>query len=157
MAIDYQTREWKDDQAGGTPIDAANLNRMEQGIANACAGVDEIKGPGGVSADMIADGSISESKLSEDLRDFVSQSSVVRSQIDSSADWNDLESGTYRVSGIGAGGPDAFGYGVLLVSKTSSDSGACAFQMYVLSGANGCKIRTQWDGSWSEWHDLQVS
>lgn len=73
MAIDYQTREWKDDQTGGTPIDAANLNRMEQGIANACAGVDGIKSAGGVSADMIADGSISESKLSEDLRDFVSQ------------------------------------------------------------------------------------
>ena len=77
MAIDYQTREWKDDQAGGTPIDAANLNRMEQGIANACAGVDEIKGPGGVSADMIADGSISESKLSEGLRDFVSQKQYI--------------------------------------------------------------------------------
>lgn len=73
MAIDYQTREWKDDQTGGTPIDAANLNRMEQGIANACAGVDGIKGTGGVSADMIADSSISESKLSKDLRDFVSQ------------------------------------------------------------------------------------
>ena len=77
MAIDYQTREWKDDQTGGTPIDAANLNRMEQGIANACAGVDEIKGPGGVSADMIADGSISESKLSEDLRDLFWSSVVL--------------------------------------------------------------------------------
>lgn len=76
MAIDYQTREWKDDQTGGTPIDAANLNRMEQGIANACAGVDGIKGTGGVSADMIADGSISESKLSEDLRDFVSHAEL---------------------------------------------------------------------------------
>ena len=42
-AIDYESLEWKDDAAGGTPIEAAALNRMEQGIADACAGVDELR------------------------------------------------------------------------------------------------------------------
>lgn len=42
-AIDYYSLEWKDDAAGGTPIEAAALNRMEQGIADACAGVDQLR------------------------------------------------------------------------------------------------------------------
>lgn len=42
-AIDYESLEWKDDAAGGTPIEAAALNRMEQGIADACAGVDQLR------------------------------------------------------------------------------------------------------------------
>lgn len=42
-AIDYDSLEWKDDAAGGTPIEAAALNRMEQGIADACAGVDQLR------------------------------------------------------------------------------------------------------------------
>ena len=42
-AIDYESLEWKDDASGGTPIDAAALNRMEGGIADACAGVDELR------------------------------------------------------------------------------------------------------------------
>ena len=42
-AIDYKSLEWKDDAAGGTPIEAAALNRMEQGIADACAGVDQLR------------------------------------------------------------------------------------------------------------------
>ena len=42
-AIDYENLEWKDDAAGGTPIEAAALNRMEQGIADACAGVDQLR------------------------------------------------------------------------------------------------------------------
>ena len=42
-AIDYKSLEWKDDATGGTPIEAAALNRMEQGIADACAGVDQLR------------------------------------------------------------------------------------------------------------------
>lgn len=42
-AIDYESIEWKDDAAGGTPIEAAALNRMEQGISNACNAVDELR------------------------------------------------------------------------------------------------------------------
>ena len=42
-AIDYDSLEWKDDAAGGTPIEAAALNRMEGGIADACAGVDQLR------------------------------------------------------------------------------------------------------------------
>ena len=42
-AIGYDSLEWKDDAAGGTPIEAPALNRMEQGIADACAGVDQLR------------------------------------------------------------------------------------------------------------------
>ena len=42
-AIGYESLEWKDDASGGTPIEAAALNRMEGGIADACAGVDELR------------------------------------------------------------------------------------------------------------------
>ena len=42
--ISYEsTKEWKDFQTGGTRIDAADLNNMEQGISDACAGVDELR------------------------------------------------------------------------------------------------------------------
>lgn len=37
------TKEWADFQTGGTRIDAADLNNMEQGIADACAAVDELR------------------------------------------------------------------------------------------------------------------
>lgn len=37
------TKEWQDFQTGGTRIDAADLNNMEQGISDACAGVDELR------------------------------------------------------------------------------------------------------------------
>lgn len=41
-AIEYEPREWRDDRDGGTPIDAAALNRMERGIADAAKGVNDI-------------------------------------------------------------------------------------------------------------------
>ena len=42
--ISYEaSKEWKDFQTGGTRIDAADLNHMEQGISDACAGVDELR------------------------------------------------------------------------------------------------------------------
>lgn len=115
MAIDYHTREWKDDQTGGTPIDAANLNRMEQGIANACAGVDGIKGTGGVSADMIADGSISESKLSSDLRDFVSQT-----QLYSDESWLVMQLGPFMYARC---------YHVATAGSGSWESTSCPFSI----------------------------
>ena len=41
MPIDYQAHEWKAGEEGRTPVNAENLNRMEQGIADACAFADE--------------------------------------------------------------------------------------------------------------------
>ena len=41
--IGYESLEWQDDAAGGTPIESAALNRMEGGIADACAGVDALR------------------------------------------------------------------------------------------------------------------
>ena len=37
------TKSWQDFQTGGTRVDAADLNNMEQGIADACSGVDELR------------------------------------------------------------------------------------------------------------------
>lgn len=37
------TKEWQDFQTGGTRIDAADLNNMENGISDACAAVDELR------------------------------------------------------------------------------------------------------------------
>lgn len=37
------TKEWADYQTGGTRIDAADLNNMEGGIADACAAVDQLR------------------------------------------------------------------------------------------------------------------
>ena len=44
MAIDYEAREWKDGASGGTSIDAANLNRMEAGIADTANAVNGLLG-----------------------------------------------------------------------------------------------------------------
>ena len=42
--IGYEaSKEWKDFQTGGTRIDAADLNHMEQGISDACNAVDELR------------------------------------------------------------------------------------------------------------------
>ena len=41
--IDYESTEWADDSVGGTPITATQLNRMEGGIADACAAVDQLR------------------------------------------------------------------------------------------------------------------
>ena len=41
MPIDYQAHEWKAGEEGRTPVNAENLNRMEQGIADACAFADK--------------------------------------------------------------------------------------------------------------------
>lgn len=40
--LEFEPREWKDDKEGGTPIDALALNRMEQGIADAIKGVNDV-------------------------------------------------------------------------------------------------------------------
>lgn len=37
------TKEWQDFQTGGTRIDAADLNNMENGISDACNAVDELR------------------------------------------------------------------------------------------------------------------
>lgn len=42
--IGYEaSKEWQDYQTGGTRIDAADLNHMEQGISDACNAVDELR------------------------------------------------------------------------------------------------------------------
>lgn len=43
-AIGYEvSNEWKPYDTGGTLVRATNLNHIEQGIANACAGVDQLR------------------------------------------------------------------------------------------------------------------
>ena len=42
MAINYESQEWANDSTGATPINDDALNRMEGGISDACAGVDEL-------------------------------------------------------------------------------------------------------------------
>lgn len=42
MAIGYEAQEWKDGAEGGTPIDAAALNRIESGIAQTALVTDEL-------------------------------------------------------------------------------------------------------------------
>ena len=41
--IAYEGKEWQSYQTGGTLIRAVDLNNMEQGISDACAGVDELR------------------------------------------------------------------------------------------------------------------
>ena len=40
--ISYRPTAWKDDRAGGTPITAEQLNRIERGVADAAAGVNAL-------------------------------------------------------------------------------------------------------------------
>lgn len=40
--LSFTATDWKDDKAGGTPITAAQLNRVEKGIADAVRGVNDI-------------------------------------------------------------------------------------------------------------------
>lgn len=42
MAIEYSGKTWQDYPSETTPITAAELNRMEQGIKSACDGVDDV-------------------------------------------------------------------------------------------------------------------
>lgn len=83
MAIGYEATEWKDGAQGGTPIDAAALNKMENGISEACAAVDLLNQEGNVTTEdiaskavtteKIADGAVGLDQLSEEVRDSVSQ------------------------------------------------------------------------------------
>ena len=83
MAIGYEATEWKDGAQGGTPIDAAALNKMENGISEACAAVDLLNEEGNVTTEdiaskavtteKIADGAVGLDQLSEEVRDSVSQ------------------------------------------------------------------------------------
>ena len=41
--IGYEGKEWKSYQTGGTLVRAADLNNIENGIVEACAGVDELR------------------------------------------------------------------------------------------------------------------
>lgn len=41
--IGYEGKEWQSYQTGGTLVRATDLNNMEQGISDACAGVDELR------------------------------------------------------------------------------------------------------------------
>lgn len=55
----YTPLEWKDGPEGGTPISAANLNRMEQGIKDAHDGLLHLPPPGSITAyggDSVPDG-----------------------------------------------------------------------------------------------------
>lgn len=40
--LSFTATDWKDDKAGGTPITAAQLNRVEKGIQDAVRGVNDI-------------------------------------------------------------------------------------------------------------------
>lgn len=83
MAIGYEATEWKDGAQGGTPIDAAALNKMENGISEACAAVDLLNEEGNVTTgdiaskavttEKIADGAVGLDQLSEEVRDSVSR------------------------------------------------------------------------------------
>lgn len=95
MAISYSPREWADGSSGGTPIDAASLNRMESGIANAVAGVNQLNEAGNVttddiaaaavSTDKIADGAVTSAKLAQAVRDSISQAQSTASSAKSAA------------------------------------------------------------------------
>lgn len=88
MAIGYEATEWKDGAQGGTPIDAAALNKMENGISEACAAVDLLNEEGNVTTEdiaskavtteKIADGAVGLDQLSEELRDSVSQAPLIQ-------------------------------------------------------------------------------
>ena len=41
--IAYEGKEWQSYQTGGTLVRAVDLNNMEKGISDACAGVDELR------------------------------------------------------------------------------------------------------------------
>lgn len=82
MPINYQAHEWKDGASGGTPIDAESLNRIEQGVADACAGVDSLTDhlekmsePGYVSTEALADGAVTSEKISSSVMSSVNGSS----------------------------------------------------------------------------------
>lgn len=42
MAVDFEAREWKDGASGGTGIDAASLNRIEQGVVDTSNAVNDL-------------------------------------------------------------------------------------------------------------------
>lgn len=60
MPINYQASEWKAGEDGGTPVNAERLNRMDQGIADACAFADEYESS-------VPNGSVSRGSLEDEL------------------------------------------------------------------------------------------
>ena len=73
MAIEYEAKEWQNDSVGGTPITADEMNRIDSGVADAVNGVNELNEPGNVTTDDLADGAVTADKLSQEVRDSVSQ------------------------------------------------------------------------------------
>jgi hypothetical protein len=62
VAISYTRRDWQNDPAGATPIDEANLDRMEQGIVDAVTAINgtnpAVVIPSGGSTAGIPDGTL---------------------------------------------------------------------------------------------------
>ena len=73
MAVNYEAKEWKNDSVGNTPITAEELNRIDSGVAQVAEAVNALDEPGNVTTTDIADGAVTADKLSQEVRDSVSQ------------------------------------------------------------------------------------
>ena len=150
--IAYTPTVWQDGEDGGTPINAANMNNIEEAIV---ALVERTTKQ--VVTSMIADGAVTNAKLDQTLRDSLSlvNNGIVLERADGSID-DIIAPGTYLVSDAIGLPQNAYNYGVLLVFRIPV--GSTAVQIYVTDTASArVYVRQRWNnGSWRNWTLLQA-
>lgn len=129
--VTFAKKLWKDATSGGTPITAAELNRMEGGI-NDCATQINRLGDSVSRAPLTFGGYIGTADV--DWDSIASQVSIINCG-------NTIPSGTH--------GPDgAYGYGFLFSAIVNNGIG---YQIYVPSNGEIFYARFTWGGSWIGW------
>ncbi len=107
--ITYTPTVWADGADGGTPINAANLNNMEEAIM---ALVERTTKQ--VVTSMIADGAVTNAKLDQTLRDSLSQANYYASSNDAAKDLNDHLAGVVVYNATTLNAPDGLPYGLCI-------------------------------------------
>lgn len=99
--ITYEPIDWAQGVSGGTPLNASNLNRMENAIeelvekANAPITIDDI-GADAVGADQIVDGAVGSNQIADNSVGSEKLAPSVRDSLSRCEKWSPVRDGTDR-------------------------------------------------------------
>lgn len=129
--VTFVKKLWKDATSGGTPITAAELNRMEGGISDCATQINKL----GDSVSRVID--TKAGFLSGDLNDVLIEGRY------------SIATNTASVTNFPNG---AYGFGNLIVFKSVS----LVTQMYTPHGCDFIYVRVRFYNNWGTWKKIQT-
>lgn len=151
--ITYTPTVWADGADGGTPINAANLNNMEEAIV---ALVERTTKQ--VVTSMIADGAVTNAKLDQTLRDSLSQAAYHSETPSAVSDLNNHLEGVAVYNNQTANTPVANSYGLCVCFASSpgsmADQGRWATQLALPTTGYPMWRRKVNQGDWTPWNGM---